>query len=144
MFTRATLIGLSPLLLVSMVAGCSNDNGPFTDAEICRASVATALNKDPSIFSVDDVNGKLVYVSYHEQDSWKHDIYRCKIEGAQAIWATVKGPWKTRHTDDQLTFVINDDKLTVVDTDAAGKQSKKRYKFAQLKVDTPNKSSITS
>lgn len=139
MFTRATLVVLPSLLLAGSLAGCGNDKGQFSDAEICRASVATALHKDPSIFNVDDVNGKLVYVSYHEQDNWKHDIYRCKIEGTKAIWATEKGHWKTSSKDAQLTFAANEDKLTIVDTSADGQQINKHYKLEQLKVDVPSK-----
>ncbi|MDF0535866.1 hypothetical protein KDN34_14220 [Shewanella yunxiaonensis] len=139
MATRTTLLTFSPVLLAALLSGCHQGNGKFTDAEICRASVATALNKDPSIFNVDDVNGKLVYVSYHEQDDWKHDIYRCKIEGSKAIWATEKGPWKTQSSDAQITFAANDDKLTIVDTTANGQHIDKHYKFDQLKVDTPSK-----
>ncbi|KFZ37891.1 hypothetical protein HR45_08590 [Shewanella mangrovi] len=138
MAIRTSVLTLSPVLFTMLLAGCGDSvKGQFTDAEICRASVATALNKAPKLFNVEDVNGKVVYLTHYENDDWQRDIYRCKLEGTKVLWATEKGPWKNTPADNTLTFAANDDKLTIMNTDADGQQTDKHFKFDQLKVDTP-------
>ncbi|MDF0535865.1 hypothetical protein PY479_16470 [Shewanella sp. A32] len=129
------LVSLSPLAVALVLAGCGDTaqtQSKFSAIEICKASMATALQHDLSTISLVDKNGKLVYVSYTDPANASQNIYRCRLDGDHVLWAPTKGQWQNQ-TEGKISFVANYNQLTITETAADGKQVTNEYKLSQLK-----------
>ncbi|QSX34171.1 hypothetical protein JYB87_02680 [Shewanella avicenniae] len=126
------LVAVSPLVLAMALTGCGNQvQSKFSAVDICRASMATALQQDINTIDVVDKSGKLVYVSYTNRDDWSRDIYRCKLEGNHVLWAPNKGEWQNQNAG-QISFAANFNELTITENRKEGELSN-HYKLSELR-----------
>jgi len=117
-------------LLLSACGG--SDKGNFSDQQICIATVAATMGRDPSIINIDSIQGDDTYLSYFRRDDGKHWKYKCKLEGNRAIWAADTGRWRTDQYDSKLTFSINGNELSISEKYSDGSGDTKKYHIGQL------------
>jgi len=108
------------------------DKGAFTDQQICIATVAAAMGRNPSIIKIDSTQGNVTYLSYFRQDDGKHWKYRCKLEGNRAIWASDTGRWRTDQYDSKIMFSVNGNELSISEKYSDGSGSTEKYNISQL------------
>ena len=123
------------LLISGFIAlsGCGGvDKGAFTDQQICIATVAVTMGRDPSIIKIDSIQGNVTYLSYERQDDGKHWAYRCKLDGNKAIWASDTGRWRTDQFDSKITFSVSGNKINISEKYSDGSGGVKTYSINQL------------
>ncbi|GGY95338.1 MULTISPECIES: hypothetical protein [Shewanella] len=128
-------VALSSLTVVLLVAGCDDTvqtQSKFSATEICKATMATALQHDLSTISLVDKNGKLVYVSYTDPTDSSQSIYRCRLDGDHVLWAPTKGQWQNQAAG-QISYIANYNQLTITETNANGQKHSNQYKLSELK-----------
>lgn len=124
--------GLLTSVLIAL-SGCGGvDKGAFTDQQICIATVAKSMGRNPSIIKVDSIQGDVTYLSYNRQDDGKHWAYRCKLEGNKAIWASDTGRWRTDQYDSKITFSVSGDKVNISEKYSDGSGGVETYSINQL------------
>lgn len=127
---------MKPGLLISgliALSGCGGvDKGAFTDQQICIATVAATMGKDPSIIKIDSIQSNVTYLSYNRQDDGKHWAYRCKLDGNKAIWASDTGRWRTDQFDSKITFSVSGNKVNISEKYSDGSGGVKTYSINQL------------
>lgn len=106
--------------------------GEFTNEQICKATIATVMSKDPSIINIDKVSGKVISLSYIRNADSSKWAYRCKTEGSKAIWASDTGRWRTHALDSKITFSANGNTLKVTEKYNDGSATKKSFSSKQL------------
>ncbi|MCL1074737.1 hypothetical protein [Shewanella dokdonensis] len=128
-------VALSSLTVALVMVGCDDNvqtQNKFSATEICKATMATALQHDVSTISLVDKNGKLVYVSYTDPTDSSQNIYRCRLDGDHVLWAPNKGQWQNQ-TEGQISFIANYNQLTITETSGNGQQHTNQYKLSELK-----------
>jgi len=133
MSINRNLVKASFVMAALTLSVCSaQDKGDFTDQQICIATVAATMRRDPSIIKIDSIDGNITYLSYFRQDDGKHWKYRCKLEGNRAIWATNTGRWRTDQYDSKITFLVNGNELSISEKYSDGSGDTKKYNIRQL------------
>ncbi|KFZ37889.1 hypothetical protein HR45_08575 [Shewanella mangrovi] len=126
------LVAVSPLVVAMALTGCGNQvQNKFSAADICRASMATALQQDISTIDVVDKSGKLIYVSYTNHDDWSRDLYRCKLDGNHVLWAPNKGDWQNQNQG-QISFASAVNQLTITEASDKGELTN-QYKLSEIR-----------
>lgn len=94
---------------VSVYAKQSKD---FTEYEISAATIAALMGRKANIMSVKSDDGDIFYVKYKRSDNtyWTN---KCKFDGSRVIWGSREGRWRTHPADDQITYTVNGNKLTI-------------------------------
>lgn len=110
------------------------DKGAFSDQQICIATIAATMGKDPSIIKIDSIKGNVTRLSYYRKYDGKHWAYRCKLEENRAIWASDTGRWRTDQYDSKITFSVNGDNLNISEKYSDGSGDTKSYSINQLVV----------
>jgi hypothetical protein len=131
-----TTITKTILLLSFSVAltGCGGvDKGSFTDQQICIASIASAMGRDPSIIQIDSLKGNVSYLSYIRPDDGKKWAYRCKLDGKKVIWASETGRWRDGQYDSIITFSVSGNQIDISEQYDDGSGETKKYNSSQLK-----------
>ncbi|MGB0833295.1 MAG: hypothetical protein ACPGR2_02120 [Psychrobium sp.] len=108
------------------------DKGNFTDQQICIATIAKIMGKNPEIIKIDSIQDNVTHLSYIRASDRKHWAYRCKINGDNAIWAASKGRWRTHEDDSRITFAISESKIKISETFSDGSGSAELYRIDQL------------
>ncbi|WP_392385381.1 hypothetical protein [Marinomonas primoryensis] len=85
----------------------------FSTKDLCKATIATTMSRDPSIMKIDAEYEGIVYLSYLSDDLSKKWEFKCKIEGNKSIWASLKGRWRDDKLDSKITFKGDDFHLTI-------------------------------
>jgi hypothetical protein len=70
---------LAGALLLLQHANSIAQPAPFSPQQVCRATIAALMGRDPAIIKVDRIEGEIVYVTYiraNDGTSWSN---RCKI-----------------------------------------------------------------
>lgn len=131
-FRKNIKSGLLISLLIAL-SGCGGvDKGAFTDQQICIATVAKVMGRNPSIIKIDSIQGDVTYLSYNRQDDGTHWAYRCKLEGNKAIWASDTGRWRTDQYDSKITFSVSGSKVSISGKYSDGSGDVKSYSINQL------------
>jgi len=133
MYTRK--IVKSGLLISVLIAlsGCGGvDKGDFTDQQICIATVAKVMGRNPSIIKIDSIQGDVTYLSYYRQDDGTGWAYRCKLEGNKAIWASDIGRWRTDQYDSKITFSVSGSRVSISEKYSDGSGGVESYSINQL------------
>ena len=124
--------GLLISLLIAL-SGCGGmDKGAFTDQQICIATIAKVMGRNPSIIKIDSIQGDITYLSYNRQGDATHWTYRCKLDGNKAIWASDPGRWRTEQYDSKITFSVSGSKLSISEKYSDGSGSLESYSINQL------------
>lgn len=126
------LVALSPVVLAVSLTGCGNQvQSQFSAADICKASMATALQQDVNSITVVDRNDKLIYLKYTNKDDWSKEFYRCRVDEGNVLWAPNKGEWQNEK-DGVITFSGDRNQLTIKETSSKGDMTK-QYKLSDLR-----------
>ena len=83
-------------------------------ARVCRAAIGALNGRDPSIITVESVEGGLAKVAYHRPDDGKLWKNQCRVEGNRVVWAAVDlsgpgsgpGRWRVDPQDEIVTYSI--------------------------------------
>jgi hypothetical protein len=118
-------------LLVSSVAAHAQPSR-FTESQICRATVAAVMGRDPAIVKVERTDNGVVRLYYFRPDDGKRWDYRCKVEGQKVVWATAEGRWRTHSQDETIQFVSTGEVLTIEQRFTDGSKSTKAFTAKQL------------
>lgn len=115
--------------------GCGEEgNVVFTEQQICIATIAAAMDRDPSIIKINSIKSNVTYLSYIRKPDGKRWGYRCKLDGNNAIWASDTGRWRTDKFDPKITFSIQGNKVNIYEKYSDGSGGIKSYKITQLPV----------
>lgn len=104
----------------------------FTEAQVCRATVAVVMGRDPSIIKVERISDGVVRLYYFRPDDGQRWDYRCRLEGQRAVWATAEGRWRTHPQDETIQFVSSGEALTIEQRFTDGSKSIKTFTATQL------------
>lgn len=119
--------------VIILIAGCGGvDKGSFTGQQICVATVATSMGRDPSIIKVSSSQENITSLSYYRSEDGKYWKYRCKLEGDKVIWASDPGRWRTGQYDSKITFSVDGDSLNILENYSDGSSTTKTYNKNQL------------
>ena len=105
-----------------------------TDEQICRATIAALMGRDPKTIKAKAENG-IVHLSYlraRDHSRWSN---RCRIQGKKIVWATATGRWRTHPLDGSITYNILQAKkeVEIIEEYFNKSLSRTKYKFNQLK-----------
>ena len=126
------LVALSPVVLAVSLTGCGNQvQSQFSAADICKASMATALQHDVDSITVVDRNDKLIYLKYTNKDDWSKEFYRCRVDDGKVLWGPNKGAWQNEK-DGMITFSGSRNQLTITQNTSQG-DVVNQYKLFQLR-----------
>ncbi|MBH0030279.1 hypothetical protein I6F10_05045 [Pseudoalteromonas sp. SWYJZ98] len=120
------------ILSAVFLQACGSGEKTFTTEQICTATIAATMGRDPSIIQVDSFKNNTVFLSYSRQGDGKHWKYRCKLDGNRAIWASDSGRWRTDKYDSKIIFSENGDKLSITEKYSDGSGGTKHYSISQL------------
>jgi len=130
---REILVKTSLVVTTLALSACGGpDKGAFSDHQICIATVATAMGRNPSTIKIDSTQGNVTFLSYLRKDDGSHWKYRCKLEGNGAIWASGSGRWRTNQYDSKITFSVNDSELRISEKYSDGSGDTTKYSIGQL------------
>lgn len=128
--------GIAVLFLIALFDEQSNDNkvnkGTFTDQQICIATIAKIMGRDPLIIKIDALKGNVTYLSYNRPSDGSRWANRCKLEGNKVIWASETGRWRTDPNDSKITFSISGDKIDISEEYLGGSVGVETYSINQL------------
>jgi hypothetical protein len=110
----------------------SSTKANFTDQQICKATIAKLMGKNPSIININKISGNVIYLSYIRPFDGSHWAYRCKLEGTTAIWASDVGRWRTGQYDSTFNFSVNKNNLKISVLYSDGSSDDKSYSLQQL------------
>lgn len=98
----------------------------FSQEQICKAAIGTIMGRDPKIVKVTKNENGVAFLYYIRRDDQSKWAYRCKLEGTRVIWAgDPGGRWRTDPRDEQLSYQVNGDMLTIVEKFSDGSTSAK-------------------
>jgi TPR repeat protein len=110
----------------------SSEKGNFSVQQICIATVAATMGRDPSIIKIDSIQGDITYLSYFRSDDGKHWKYKCKLDGKRVMWAASTGRWRTGQYDSKITFSVNGNELSISEKHSDESGDTKKYNIGQL------------
>jgi len=120
--------GVVILLLYHAIAHSSS----FSPQQVCRATIATIMGRDPAIIKVYRTDEESVHVTYVRPDDGVIWSQRCRFEGHRVIWASPTGRWRTLPEDGVLTFSSSGDTLTINERFSDGSSRSKTFTRSQL------------
>lgn len=107
---------------------------PASLAKVCRAAIAHAMQKSPSIMKVKANEAGIVRIHYTRPDDgklWKDD---CRVSGNRVIWRAVDafpgsgaGRWRDTAEDGIMTYRLNGDAVTMKEVFSDGSQATETY-----------------
>lgn len=108
--------------------------GSFTQEQVARAAIATAMDQDPTTIEVAHMENDVIYTTDTHNDINTTWANRCKLEGDQAILATATGPWRTNQHNDQITFATTNETLVITRRSADGTLKKRDFSLRELNI----------
>lgn len=108
------------------------DAGRFTPGQICRATIAVAMGRDPKIIKITSSGGGIIktkYVRDNDHSVWEN---RCKIEGNTVVWATATGRWRNDSADEIFKYSVAGDVLTISQMFSDGSSSDSKFASREL------------
>lgn len=128
---KKTLIIFATTIIFSNIG--YTEQTKFNHKEICTATIAIVMGKDPSIIKIDDLKNDTVFLSYIRKSDNKHWAYRCKLEGPHVIWSSANGRWRTHALDSKITYKIHDNNLEITEIYSDKSKTIKSFTTNQLK-----------
>ena len=136
------LFGLFALMVITISLASRNvhttsqetPTGIFSQTQIARAAIATALDQTPAAIEVVHMENGVVYTAFTRapvNPAWAN---RCKIMGSQAILATPTGRWRTDKQNDKITFAATDTTLVMTCQSADGSLKKRDFSLQELNI----------
>jgi hypothetical protein len=104
----------------------------FTDNQVCKAGIATAMGRDPETMITELQASDVIHVSYIRQSDGSLFTYKCRIEGNQILWGNIDGRWRNNSADSVITYSTLDGTLVVSERFPDGSSSNSIYSAIQL------------
>lgn len=99
----------------------------FTYEDIARYTIASVMGQSPKIIKATK-NDDLYYVSYTRQSDKQKFEYKIKFDDNKIVWANIDGRWRDSEYDEKLSFVENDNKLSIIQTYSDGSEDIQEFK----------------
>jgi hypothetical protein len=123
---KNTLLFITSVMILS--AAHANTSEIFTQADICKAGIATDFSREPEIINIDRWDNELVFLSYKVPGSERAWRFKCKVEGDRINWeASFDGRPRNTIGDATITFKIDEDIITIKRTFADGSGNTASY-----------------
>jgi hypothetical protein len=117
-FVHEKLISFSnPWLLDNMshsVNRVQPDTRPrFSSIDICKSGISKIFGRQPDIMNGEQY-GDVIYITYTRGDGtvWKN---KCTVRGNKIMWGTEEGRWRNGPFDEEVSFTIRGNKITVTE-----------------------------
>ncbi|MBK0032727.1 hypothetical protein IBT47_10585 [Erwinia sp. S43] len=121
---------LSAVLSLSSFSALAAD---FSEAEVCKATIAFEFGKNPGIIDAASGDGyiSLQYIRPDDETLWK---YHCRVQsGNKILWRTAGsasepnyiGRWRNDPMDPTITYSVSGDGLTITDSEMGDKSFKR-------------------
>ncbi len=85
----------------------------YSEAQICRATVAVIMGRDPFIMKTDRVVEGVFHLSYVRPDDGARWAFKCKIEGQRILWGNIDGRWRDHPDDEVFTYAVSGGQLHI-------------------------------
>jgi hypothetical protein len=134
---------VAPKLLVPLDAQPSQPpwskakpTAPFTEAQVCRAAIASMMGHSPSIVKARPGPIGEFSLSYRRPSDGSEWENKCRLSGDRVHWGTKDGRWRLHPADSKLHFAITGSgssaKLTITEAYLDGSKSVDSYTLAQV------------
>lgn len=118
------------LLLTLSSAAAASHAATFSEAELCKATVAVEMGRDVGSMNTAKPSDGLAHIWYIRNNDGQKFFYRCRIEGARVVWSTFLtdtgswGRWRDNYPagDAETTYSVSGDTLTILNSDMGSKQ----------------------
>lgn len=100
--------------------------------QICKAGIATTMQRDPAMLLVDRVENDIVFLVAVEGGVKSKWGYKCRLDGNRIIFGGENGRWMTDRKDAVLTFETDTDSVTVTETFPSQATRTASYTFARI------------
>ena len=121
------------VFVVFLFASHANASELFTQADICKAGIATDFNRAPETINIDRWGKDQVFLSYKISGSERSWQFKCKVKGDRVILAaSLNGQWRDSTDDATITFEIAEDIITVTRTFVDGSGNKVSYPATRI------------
>lgn len=100
----------------------------FTREQICKATIATVMFKQPSIMVSKKLADGDVKVFYARNDGTKW-AYKCKINEQNILWGSIDGRWRN---EDIITYSTQKQTITINKTTSGTERIIKSFEKNQL------------
>lgn len=81
--------------------------------EICKATIAAMMGRDPQIIKLDRETEGVSFLSYVRADDGTLWTYQCKLVGNEVHWATPGGRWRDLPEDGKVFYKVEQDRSSV-------------------------------
>jgi hypothetical protein len=78
----------------------------FENEAICRAAIASIMDRDPKMMQIARIAGDVVFLTYDRPIDNFVWTYRCRIEGNRVVWGDEPGRWRDGPKDDKVFFEV--------------------------------------
>jgi hypothetical protein len=78
----------------------------FEVEAICRAAIASIMDRDPKMMQIARIAGDVVFLTYDRPIDNFVWTYRCRIEGNRVVWGDEPGRWRDGPKDDRVFFEV--------------------------------------
>jgi hypothetical protein len=123
------------IVMTMLTIPLSGNAGPkvnFSQSQVCRATIAAIMGRDPRIIKVTKEEAGVVYVSYVRPGDGTVWNQRCRFEGARVIWATETGRWRDHPLNEVISYSSTSTAVTIQQKFGDGSASTKMYTHADL------------
>lgn len=100
----------------------------FTREQICKATIATVMFKQPSIMVSKKLSNGDIKVSYIRNNGTKW-AYKCKINGQNILWGNIEGRWRD---EDIITYSTQKQTITINKITSGAERTIKSFEKNQL------------
>lgn len=105
---------------------------PVNQSQICRATIAALMGRDPQIIKVDSDSGGITSLSYRRASDGSYWSHRCKVMGQTVIWATKEGRWRDHPLDEKVSFEQKGENLIIRQRHFDGSTNENLFPIAAL------------
>jgi hypothetical protein len=109
-----------------------HSRGGLTDSQICSASIATIMGRDPTTMLAEKGPDGATHISYRRPSDAQHYSYKCKIYKNTIMWGAIDGRWRTHPDDSVVTYNVVGNEIKITDSYRDGSATKKSYSIESL------------
>ena len=128
-------IKVSALFLGAMafMLPCTVFATEISDAQICRAGIATIMGKTIDEVRFDREVKQVKYVSFDPTEENTTFKFKCTVASSKIQWASEFGSWKDSDLDSDVSYEIKENFLIVSESYNSGYTFNKRFSVKFLK-----------
>lgn len=127
-YTSLTMVCFTILSTITY----AGEDVKFPVEQICKATIAQIMGRNPLIINTKKTAGGVVHLSYIRENDGTRWANRCKVEGNKIIWASETGRWRTHELDPKLTYHVSESVLHIVEVYGDGSSTKGKFTMKEL------------